>query len=63
MLLGFEIEDAPTDDPGHFVLRPGPSLIARGLTLDAWAKTRDGIDELNPLTWHPLTKLLRTIAK
>lgn len=61
--VGFVLEDDPRpDDPGHFVLRPGPLQVVEGLTLQAWAETRDGIDELDPLTWYPLTTLLRGLA-
>jgi len=61
---GFETQPDPTDDdPLHFLVRPGPSHIARGLTLQSWADSRDAIDEGNPSTWHELTRLLRSIAE
>jgi RHS repeat-associated protein len=61
--LGFEVDDDPTlDDPGHFLVRPGPVQEALGYDLASWAASRAGIDENDPSTWHRLTHLLRSAA-
>jgi hypothetical protein len=61
--LGFETQDDPTsDDPGHFLARPGAGFIANGWTLTAWAATRPSLDENDRSTWHELTKILYDAA-
>jgi RHS repeat-associated protein len=47
---------------GHHLVRPGPALEAVGWTLEDWAAQREKTDNNNPLTWHPLTKLLFSIG-
>ncbi len=57
---GFDIEDQPTDDdPLHFLVRPGPEHQAQGWSLGDWINSRSGVDNDDPATWHPLTKLLK----
>jgi hypothetical protein len=57
---GFHVQPDPTpDDPGHFLVRPGPT---QGHTLSEWAASRGALDENAPATWHPLTTLLRSLA-
>lgn len=60
--LGFDVHDDPTDDPGHFLVEPGPGLIARGWILKDWAATRPHIDENDRATWYELTRLLYDAA-
>jgi hypothetical protein len=61
--LGFETSDDPTsNDPGHFVVRPGGGFTARGWTLTAWAATRPNLNEGDRSTWHELTKILYDAA-
>jgi hypothetical protein len=62
--LGFEIEpDSTPQDPGHFLLRPGASQRSRGLSLEAWAATRDTLNNDDPTTWYELTAILMGIAE
>jgi hypothetical protein len=61
--LGFETQDDPAaDDPGHFLVRPGPGLLAKGWTLVDWAASRPALDENDRSTWHELTQLLYDAA-
>jgi hypothetical protein len=53
---GFDVEDDPTtDDPLHFLVRPGPG---QGSTLQAWAAQRAATKQPDRSTWHPLTARL-----
>ncbi len=53
---GFEVRlDPLLDDPGHCLIRPGPS---QNTTLEKWALTRSGLDQNDRTTWHDLTQLL-----
>jgi hypothetical protein len=61
--LGFTVIPEPKlDDPGHFLLKPGPEFESQGWTLLDWAKTRDTVTD-DPSTWHPLTKILFKLAE
>ncbi|MBW3597237.1 MAG: hypothetical protein KY475_08180 [Planctomycetes bacterium] len=62
--LGFETKDDPgQDDPTHFLIRPGPALIANGWTLQQWAAHRPNIDSKDRSTWPEPTAILMDNAQ